>query len=73
MLTVTNPANGRVIAELAEHTPDAVASAYLAARAAYNRASYSDERRRLANWYADELARLEAGAAAKVVSIKSAA
>jgi acyl-CoA reductase-like NAD-dependent aldehyde dehydrogenase len=34
MLTVTNPANGRVIAELAEHTPDAVASAYLAARAA---------------------------------------
>jgi len=42
-------------------------------RAAYNRASYADERRRLANWYADELARLEAGAAAKVVSIKSAA
>jgi acyl-CoA reductase-like NAD-dependent aldehyde dehydrogenase len=34
MLTVTNPANGRVIAELAEHTPAAVASAYLAARAA---------------------------------------
>jgi acyl-CoA reductase-like NAD-dependent aldehyde dehydrogenase len=34
MLTVTNPANGSVIAELAEHTPDAVASAYLAARAA---------------------------------------
>ena len=42
-------------------------------RAAYNRASYADERRRLANWYADELRRLEAGAAAKVVSIKSAA
>ena len=34
MLIVTNPANGRVIAELAEHTSDAVASAYLAARAA---------------------------------------
>jgi len=34
MLTVTNPANGRAIAELAEHAPDAVASAYHAARAA---------------------------------------
>lgn len=41
-------------------------------RAAYNRASYADERRRLANWYADELARLEAGVPAKVVAIKAA-
>jgi acyl-CoA reductase-like NAD-dependent aldehyde dehydrogenase len=34
MLIITNPANGRVIAELAEHTPDAVAAAYRAAHAA---------------------------------------
>lgn len=34
MLTVINPANGRVIAELSEDTADAVASAYRSARAA---------------------------------------
>jgi len=34
MLTITNPANGRVIAELPEHTPDAVSASCRAARAA---------------------------------------
>jgi len=34
MLTIPTPANGRVIAELADHTPEAVAAAYRAARAA---------------------------------------
>jgi integrase len=60
------------------HRPDVIEAALAHTegddvRAAYNRASYADERRRLANWYADELQRLEAGAAAKVVSIKHAA
>ena len=39
-------------------------------RAAYNAATYEEERRRLASWYADELARLEAGTQAKVVNIR---
>ena len=53
-----------------------------AIRAAYNRSQrgderkaladlYGDARRRLACWYADELARLEAGATAKVIDIKT--
>ncbi|MCC6195168.1 MAG: tyrosine-type recombinase/integrase [Burkholderiales bacterium] len=37
-------------------------------RAAYNAATYEQERRRLADWYADELERLEA--TAKVVNIR---
>jgi integrase len=41
-----------------------------AVRAAYNEAQYVEERKRLANWYVDELARLEAGTQAKVVSIR---
>ena len=41
-------------------------------RKAYNKAEHAVERRRLANWYAAELARLEAGTAATVVSIRSA-
>ena len=41
-------------------------------RAIYNRASYAAERRQLANWYADELARLEADTAAKVIDTRHA-
>lgn len=41
-------------------------------RAAYNKATLAAARRRLAHWYADELARLEAGTAASVVSISTA-
>ena len=44
-----------------------------AVRGAYNKAGYLDERRRLMNWWCDELARLEAGAPAKVVHIKQTA
>jgi integrase len=39
-------------------------------RSAYNAAQYVEERRRLAHWYADELARLENGERAKVVAIR---
>jgi integrase len=39
-------------------------------RSAYNMAQYEKERRKLADWYAGELARLEAGTAAKVVAIR---
>jgi hypothetical protein len=42
-------------------------------RAIYNNASYAAERRQLANWYADELARLEAGAETKVADVQHAA
>jgi integrase len=42
-------------------------------RAAYNKAAYMDERRRLMHRWAEELARLEAGAPAKVVPIKQTA
>lgn len=42
-------------------------------RGRYNHATYTNARRRLANWYADELARLEAGTAAKVVHIHQTA
>jgi len=38
-----------------------------AVRAADNKAQLAEERRRLAGWYADALARLEAGAAATAV------
>jgi hypothetical protein len=38
-------------------------------RAAYNGALYVDERQRLAHWYADELARLEAGTQAQIVAL----
>lgn len=41
-----------------------------ATRAAYNAAQYEQERRRLANWYANELAGLEAGTQGKVVAIR---
>ncbi len=41
-----------------------------AVRLAYNKAAYLDDRRRLMNWWSDELARLEAGIPAKVVHIK---
>lgn len=57
------------------HRPDVIESALAhketnEVRAAYNAATYEDERRRLANWYADELARLEAGTQARVVNIR---
>ena len=39
-------------------------------RAAYNGAAYLAERQQLAHWYADELARLEGGTPAKIVSIR---
>jgi integrase len=42
-------------------------------RGAYNKAAYLDERRRLMNWWCDELARLEAGTPAKTVHIKQTA
>lgn len=38
-------------------------------RAAYNRAKYEQERRRLMQWYADELERLEQGESAKVIAL----
>jgi integrase len=41
-----------------------------AVREAYNAATYQAERRRLAHWYPDELARLESAAPAKVVAIR---
>ncbi|MDQ2917976.1 MAG: hypothetical protein M3R40_12635 [Pseudomonadota bacterium] len=41
-------------------------------RLAYNKAEFAAERRRLMNWYADELTRLETGTAAKIVAIGSA-
>ena len=44
-----------------------------AVRLAYNKAAYLDERRRLMNWWCDELARLEAGTPAKVVNIQQTA
>jgi integrase len=44
-----------------------------AVRLAYNKAAYLGERRRLMNWWCDELARIEAGAPAKVVPIKQSA
>ena len=61
--------------ESALHRPDVIESALAhkeanSVRGAYNQATYEDERRRLANWYADELARLEAGTQAKVVAIR---
>jgi len=48
------------------HRPDVIEAALAhkerdSTRAAYNDAKYAEERRRLANWYADELARLEVG------------
>lgn len=52
-----------VEAALAHKEPDNV-------RAAYNDAKYIEERKRLANWYADELARMEEGLKAKVVAIR---
>ena len=39
-------------------------------RAAYNRAEYLEERRRLMQWWADELDRLEAGTQAKVTAMR---
>ncbi|MCC7042073.1 MAG: tyrosine-type recombinase/integrase [Burkholderiales bacterium] len=60
------------------HRPDVIEAALAhkegnEIRAAYNAATYEEERRRLASWYADELARLEAGVAAKIVPIKQRA
>jgi integrase len=57
------------------HRPDVIEAALAhkerdSTRAAYNDAKYAEERRRLANWYADELARLEVGEKAKVVGIR---
>jgi len=40
-----------------------------AMRATYNHASYKEERRRLMNWWADEVLRMESGTSAKVVPI----
>ncbi|MCW5621909.1 MAG: tyrosine-type recombinase/integrase [Burkholderiales bacterium] len=40
-------------------------------RAAYQRSTFLEERRRLLQWYADELDRLESGQSAKVVKIKA--
>lgn len=61
--------------ESGKHRSDVIESALAhkegdAARAAYNAATYEKERRHLANWYAEELARLEAGVTAKVVSLR---
>lgn len=60
------------------HRPDVIEAALAhkegnEIRAAYNAATYEEERRRLANWYADELVRIEAGAGAKVVPMKQRA
>jgi len=44
-----------------------------AVRLAYNKAAYLDERRRLMNWWCEELARLEAGLPAKVVHMHQTA
>ena len=57
------------------HRPDVIEAALAhkegnAIRAAYNAATYDQERRRLAAWYAEELARLESGAKAKVVNLR---
>ena len=58
------------------HRPDVIESALAhkeanQVRAAYNAATYEQERRKLANWYVDELARLEVGTQAKkVVNIR---
>lgn len=56
------------------HRPDVIEAALAHkeqddVRAAYNSAKYVEERKRLANWYVDELSRLEAGAKAKVIAI----
>jgi integrase len=58
------------------HRPDVIEAALAHkepndVRAAYNAAQYEQERRKLANWYTDELARLEVGALATVEAIRS--
>ena len=44
-----------------------------AVRLAYNKAAYMEDRRRLMNWWTNELARIEQGTPAKVVHIKQVA
>ncbi len=59
------------------HRPDVIESALAhkegnEVRAAYNAAKYAQERRLLADWYAEELQRLETGTTAKVVNFPRA-
>jgi len=58
------------------HRPDVIEAALAHkeqdnVRAAYNDAKYVEERRRLAQWYVDELALLEAGSKAKSAGVRT--
>ena len=64
-------------AALAHGDEDAIRTAYNRSQRSDERKAladlYGDARRKLADWYANELARLEAGSTAVIIDIKSAA